>query len=78
MFIKSEKGKLVPTEAQLSVKGVNKTTKSNEALGNYHRPLAPGKYTLVANKEGYKVATAAITVPASGNAVVRNFVLNKA
>lgn len=40
-----------------------------------HRPLAPGKYELLAEAEGYRSATGSIEVPADGTGVRHNFTL---
>ncbi|KAI8473598.1 MAG: hypothetical protein J3K34DRAFT_410576 [Monoraphidium minutum] len=48
---------------------------ASKGAGFYARPLAPGKYTLVASAPGYAPAEAAITVPADGRGVAQDFVL---
>ncbi|KAI7836828.1 hypothetical protein COHA_009329 [Chlorella ohadii] len=48
---------------------------SRAGLGDYYRPLAPGRYTVVVSKEGYKPFAANFTVPADGSGAQRHFVL---
>ncbi|KAI8473597.1 MAG: hypothetical protein J3K34DRAFT_410572 [Monoraphidium minutum] len=48
---------------------------ASKGAGFYARPLAPGKYTLVASAPGYAPAEAAITVPADGRGVAQDFLL---
>lgn len=48
---------------------------SREGLGDYYRPLAPGRYTVVVSKPGYTPVTANLTVPADGSGAQRHFVL---
>ena len=50
---------------------------SGPTHGDFYRPLAPGKYTVVVRREGFSPSRANITVPASGAGVVRDFVLRQ-
>ena len=64
-----------PLKAKISIEGINHTIRSSKEFGSYHRPLAPGNYTVVVEQSGYKTARANIVVPASGEKVVQNFIL---
>jgi hypothetical protein len=44
-------------------------------VGDFYRPLAPGRYTLVVSKEGFKPFSVNLTVPADGSGAQRHFVL---
>lgn len=46
--------------------------------GFFARPLAPGRYTLVATAPGYQPAEATVTVPADGSGAVAAFSLKRA
>lgn len=48
---------------------------SRTGLGDYYRPLAPGRYTVVVSKAGYKPFAANFTVPPDGSGAQRHFVL---
>lgn len=48
---------------------------TREGLGDYYRPLAPGRYTVTVTKEGYKPFTVNLTVPTDGSGAQRHFVL---
>lgn len=48
---------------------------SREGVGDFYRPLAPGRYTLVVSKEGFKPFSVNLTVPADGSGAQRHFVL---
>lgn len=48
---------------------------SREELGDYYRPLAPGRYTLVVSKPGFKTFMVNLTVPTDGSGAQRHFVL---
>lgn len=50
---------------------------SRAGQGDYYRPLAPGRYTVVVSKPGYKPFAANFTVPADGSGAQRHFVLAK-
>lgn len=43
-----------PLLAKISVSGISKQLKSS-SLGDFYRPLAPGKYSVTAAAEGYQV-----------------------
>ena len=80
VFVESGRKTLVPvpTEAKIVVKGINRTTTSGKLLGDYYRPLVPGKYTVEVSKAGYKTTTAKVIIPKDGSGVVLDFVLKKA
>jgi hypothetical protein len=48
---------------------------ASSSFGFYARPLAPGTYTLTAAMTGYTPVSSAVTVPAGGTGVTRDFVL---
>ena len=48
---------------------------SREGLGDFYRPLAPGRYFVEVSKPGFKPFTTNITVPADGSGAQRHFVL---
>lgn len=73
--LRKEKAKLQPIEANVTIEGSDFVVKSHPVWGDYYRPLAPGKYTVVVRKEGYPTARSNITVPEDGKGVVRDFVL---
>lgn len=54
-----------PLRAVIRVEGINHPVYSDSELGNYHRMLLPGTYTIVATAPGYK----RVTIP---NVVVTN------
>ncbi|MBN2829503.1 MAG: carboxypeptidase regulatory-like domain-containing protein [Candidatus Cloacimonetes bacterium] len=67
-----------PLEAQITVSGNSKTVYSHAAVGDYHRILLPGTYTLTASLDGYRSQTIEnIVVPNTGNITV-NFTLQEA
>jgi len=57
------------------VLGNNMSVLSRDAGGDYYRPLAPGRYTVLVSKEGYKTFAVNLTVPADGSGAQRHFVL---
>jgi carboxypeptidase D len=65
LVVKSSSGKAVPFY-------------SDPATGFFARPLAPGRYTVVASAPGYVAASAEVVVPAGGAGVVNDFVLKRA
>ena len=73
--LRKEKVKLQPIEANVTIEGSDFVVKSHPVWGDYYRPLAPGKYTVVVRKEGYPTARSNITVPEDGKGVIRDFVL---
>ena len=48
---------------------------SRAGAGDFYRPLAPGRYTIVVSKPGFKPFAANLTVPADGSGAQRHFVL---
>lgn len=58
-----------------AVVGNNVSIISRDGLGDYYRPLAPGRYTVRVTKEGYKPFTVNLTVPTDGSGAQRHFVL---
>jgi carboxypeptidase D len=67
-----------PVAATLYVKsssGVQVPFYSDPATGFYARPLAPGRYTLVATAPGFEAAEAELVVPSNGAGVVKGFQL---
>ena len=62
-------------DAKVMVRGINHTTYTGPVYGDYHRPLAPGKYVIEVHKTGYQKAFAEVLVPLSGRGVVHDFVL---
>lgn len=61
----------------MTIEGSNFTVKSKELHGDYYRPLAPGKYTIVVRKQGFTTERAQIEVPDGTNGIIRNFVLRR-
>jgi hypothetical protein len=77
--LRKDRGREVqPLEANVTVEGVDGaiSVMTGWQHGEYHRPLAPGRYTLVVRSEGYSPSRSNVTVPADGSGVVRNFVLH--
>ncbi len=70
-------GNGAPLSANITVHGNAKVMRTDPDLGDYHRLLLPGTYTVTASSPGYLPQTAQITVPASGS-VEHNFVLDEA
>ena len=66
-----------PVEANVTIEGSDFVVKSNSVYGDFYRPLAPGKYTVVVRREGYPTARSNITVPEDGTGVIRDFVLRQ-
>ena len=76
--LRKDKGReLHPVEANVTVEGIDFTVRSGWQHGDYYRPLAPGRYTLLVRREGYMPYRSNVTVPDSGAGVVRNFVLRQ-
>ena len=66
-----------PLDAVITVQGNDKSVHTDPDVGDYHRLLLPGNYTITASAYGYIPQTAQITVPATG-ATEYNFILNPA
>lgn len=66
-----------PLDATITVQGNIKPMHTDPALGDYHRLLLPGTYTVTASAPGYISQTAVITIPAGGS-VQHDFVLQTA
>ncbi|MDP2173996.1 MAG: M14 family zinc carboxypeptidase [Candidatus Cloacimonadaceae bacterium] len=66
-----------PLAANISVSGNAKRINTDPALGDYHRLLLPGTYTVTAAATGYLPQSVGVTVSAF-NAIVQNFVLEPA
>lgn len=76
--LRKNKGKEVfPVVASITIEGSNFTVTTGSKYGNYYRPLAPGKYTVIVTSEGYSAMRANITVPSSGSGVKKDFVLKQ-
>lgn len=75
--LRGKKGQELPRlgGANITVVGNNVSVVSREGLGDYYRPLAPGRYTVRVTKEGYKPFTVNLTVPTDGSGAQRHFVL---
>ena len=50
-------------------------TVSRDKFGDYYRPLAPGRYTVVVSCEGYKPLSINLTIPEDGSGAQRHFLL---
>lgn len=66
-----------PLSATITVQGNAKVMHTDPAVGDFHRLLLPGTYTVTASAPGYLPQTVDITVPVSGS-VEYNFVLDGA
>ncbi|MDD4146935.1 MAG: M14 family zinc carboxypeptidase [Candidatus Cloacimonetes bacterium] len=66
-----------PLPATISIIGNDKDICNDTTIGDYHRILLPGTYTIQASSPGYIPQTAVLTVPASGS-IEHNFVLPQA
>lgn len=76
--LRKDKGQeLRPVEANITVEGIDFAVRSGWKHGDYYRPLAPGRYTLLVRGEGLVPSRSNVTVPADGSGVVRNFVLRQ-
>ncbi|MBU1880341.1 MAG: carboxypeptidase regulatory-like domain-containing protein, partial [Chloroflexi bacterium] len=63
-----------PLDATVAVLELDMAVQTDPAVGDYHRLLSPGTYTLQASAPGYITQTATVTVT-SGAAVVHDFPL---
>lgn len=66
-----------PLSAQISVSGNAKVLRADPAVGDYHRLLLPGTYTLTASATGFISQSVQVVVPALSYAT-QNFVLEPA
>ncbi len=67
-----------PIEAEIIIENNNKSILSHPGVGDYHRLLLPGVYTITARKEGFRSVTVEdVVVPASGYTTI-NFELIQA
>lgn len=80
-FLRKSKGQeLQPISANITVEGLDGfefVVRSGRIHGDYYRPLAPGRYTLLVRKDGYMPSRSNVTVPEDGSGVMRNFVLRE-
>lgn len=65
----------LPVQANVTVEGSNMIVKSTVEFGDFYRPLAPGKYTITVQKEGYTTFRTNVTVPRDGRGVSKDFIL---
>jgi len=63
-----------PLDATVDVLEIGQPVRTDPDVGDYHRLLLPGAYTLQASATGYLTQTAAVTV-ISGTTIVRHFQL---
>ncbi|KAL4436066.1 hypothetical protein ABPG77_005514 [Micractinium sp. CCAP 211/92] len=75
--LRGQKGLELPPlgGANITVVGNNMSVLTREGLGDYYRPLAPGRYTVQVTKEGYEPFTVNLTVPTDGSGAQRHFLL---
>ncbi len=66
-----------PLDAVISVQGNSKTILTDPQVGDYHRMLLPGNYSITASSPGYISQTATVTVPPTGT-VTQDFTLEEA
>jgi len=66
-----------PLAATLQISGNAKLMHTDPDLGDYHRLLLPGTYTVTAFADGYSAQTNSVTIPTAGSATC-NFVLSPA
>ncbi len=71
-LVTNEQG--TPLEAVIDINTSGTDIKTDPQVGDYHRVLLPGTYTLSVYADGYQTATANITVT-SNSAIQQNFVL---
>lgn len=67
----------IALDATIIIEGNDKQVHTDPDVGDYHRMLLPGTYTVTANAVGYLPQTAQVTVPLSGS-TVHDFVLENA
>jgi uncharacterized membrane protein len=63
-----------PLDASVDVAEILKPVPTDPDVGDYHRLLLPGTYTLIASAAGYQSQSASVTV-VSGTATVQDFAL---
>ena len=66
-----------PLNASITIQGNSKTVRTDPEVGDYHRMLLPGTYTVTAQAAGYIPQTVQITVPTGGSCEY-NFTLETA
>jgi hypothetical protein len=66
-----------PLAATISIAGNIKNTTTDPSVGDYHRLLLPGTYSITASAVGFVSQSVSVTVPISGQ-VVHNFILEPA
>ncbi len=64
----------VPLSATISLNSAGIDIKTDPQVGDFHRMLLPGTYTITASAEGYTTVSESVIVPATGS-VTHNFVL---
>ncbi|HNQ43854.1 MAG TPA: carboxypeptidase regulatory-like domain-containing protein, partial [Candidatus Cloacimonadota bacterium] len=66
-----------PVPAEISISGNSKTIRNDHAVGDYHRILLPGTYTVNVSSPGHINQIVEVSVPATGF-VTQNFALQTA
>ncbi|HRY84153.1 MAG TPA: M14 family zinc carboxypeptidase, partial [Candidatus Cloacimonadota bacterium] len=66
-----------PLDASITISGNGKIWHTDPALGDYHRPLLGGTYTVTANADGFIGETVVVNIPA-GASLQQNFSLQPA
>jgi uncharacterized repeat protein (TIGR01451 family) len=64
-----------PLEASVVASGINKPVTTDPAVGDYHRMLLAGTYTLQASAFCHQSAAAPVTIPSADAIVVQDFAL---
>ncbi len=65
-----------PLDASVDVLEIGKPVHTDPDIGDYHRLLLPGTYTLIASADGYTSQSAVVTV-VDGPATVQHFALSR-
>lgn len=65
----------LPVQANIIVEGSDMVVKSTAEFGDFYRPLAPGEYTVIVEKEGYNTIRTNVTVPKDGRGVIKHLTL---
>ena len=66
-----------PIDATIRIAGNTRAVHTDPAVGDYHRLLMGGTYSVTASAQGYIAQTSQVTIPANGSANL-NFILNPA